>query len=209
MPRLRALGYSTDVLNQLSRSRLPSSNATYESRWRLFASYCQSRQRDPFFASPALVAEFLVHVASSRGASYSTLAGYRSAIGHVLRLVTEFDPSTCPILTQLMRSFKRSQPVTARRIPQWDFELVLSVLCRRECRDALLPLPILTANTVFLLALASGKRRHAMAALRNPPVFSDDSVTLSFDQDYIPKSYFLRHNLSRIRPLVIPVCPNV
>ena len=208
MPRLRQLGYSQAVLSQLSRSRLASSNATYESRWRLFAAYCASRSRDPFFASPALVADFLLHVAESRRASYSTLAGYRSAIGHVLRLVTDFDPSTCPILSQLMRSFRRSQPVTARRIPQWDFTLVLAVLCRKECRDALLPLPILTAKTVFLLALSSGERRHALAALAFPPSFAEDSVLLPFNEDYIPKSYFLRRNLSRIGPLSIPMCPN-
>ena len=158
--------------------------------------------------SPALVADFFLHVAESRRASYSTLAGYRSAIGHVLRLVTDFDPATCPILSQLMRSFRRSQPVTARRIPQWDFTLVLAVLCRPECRDALLPLPILTAKTVFLLALSSGERRHALAALSFPPSFADDSVLLPFNEDYIPKSYFLRRNLSRIGPLSIPMCPN-
>ena len=106
LSRLRALGYLTPVLNQLSRSRLASSNATYE-----------SSLRDPFFASPALVADFLVHVATTRRASYSTLTCYRTATCHVLRLVTDFDP----ILPQLMQSFKRSQPVTAKRIPVWDF----------------------------------------------------------------------------------------
>ena len=54
MSRLRQLDYSQAVLLQLSRSRLASSNTTYESRWRLFASYCASRSRDPFFA-PSLV----------------------------------------------------------------------------------------------------------------------------------------------------------
>lgn len=208
LSRLRALGYSTSVLNQLSRSRLASSNATYESRWKLFAAYCESRFRDPFFASPALVADFLVHIATTRHASYSTLTGYRTAIGHVLRLVTDFDPSTCPILSQLMQSFKRSQPVTAKRIPVWDFSFVLSVLCRPDCVDRLLPLSVLTAKTVFLLALASGERRHALAALCHPPRFADESVTLHFKQEFVPKSYFLRHNLSRIGPIVIPACPN-
>ena len=140
------------VLSQLSRSRLASKNATFESRWRLFALYCASRLRDPLFASPALVADFLLHAAESREASYSTLVGYRSAT--------------------------------------W------------------LPLPILTAKTVFLLALSYGERRHALAALSFPPSFAESSVILPFNEEYIPKSYYLRRNLSRIGPLSIPVCPN-
>ena len=121
---------------------------------------------------------------------------------------TDFDPAICLIFSQLVRSFRRSQPVTARRIPQCDFTLVLSVLCRRECRDALLPLPILGAKTVFVLALSSGERRHALAALAFPPSFAASSVTLPFNEDHIPKSYFLRRNLSRIGPLFIPMCSN-
>ena len=107
-----------------------------------------------------------------------------------------------------MQSFKRSQPITSLRIPQWDFSFVLDLLCRPDFADATLSLPVLTAKTVFLLALASGERRHAIAALQFPPTYSDGCVTLSFNQSFVPKSYFLRHNLSRIRPLIIPECPN-
>ena len=125
--------------------------------------------RVSLFASPALVADFLLHIAVSRNTSYCTLTGYCSFIRQFLRLVTDFDPASCPMLCQLMYSFRPSQPVTARRISQWYSTLVLSVPCCRECRDGLLPLPILTVKTVVLLALASGERRHALAALTLPP----------------------------------------
>ena len=124
LSRLRALGYSTPVLKQLSRSRLASSNATYEFRRKLFASYCESRLQDPLFSSPALVVDFFVHIGATRHASYSTLTGYRRTIGHVLRLVTDFVPSTCRILSQLMQSCKRSQAVAAKRIPARDLSFV-------------------------------------------------------------------------------------
>ena len=201
------MGYSDETLLQLSRSRLASSNATYESRWRLFAAFCAERRLDPFQASPATISNFLTHVASSRGASVSTLAGYRSAIGHVVRLVTGFDPGSDALLSQLMKSFRRTQPVSAMRIPEWDLTLVLDTLLSPAGCDDDLPLQTLTAKTVFLLALASGERRHALAALASPPCFRAESVTLSFLQEYVPKSYFLRTNLTRIGPLSIPACP--
>ena len=137
LPRLRDLGYSDETLRQLSRSRLASSNATYKSRCRLFSEFCAARHLDPFHASPATISNFLTHIASTGGASVSTLAGYRSAIGHVVRLVAGFDPGSGALLSQLMKSFRRTQPVSAMRIPEWDLSLVLDTLllpagCKRR-----------------------------------------------------------------------------
>ena len=201
---MRELGYSTSVLNQLSLSRLPASNRTYESKWRLFESFCRKREVDAFSASPALVADFLLWVASTRSASYSTLAGYRSALGHVLRLSTGYCPGTCPVLSQLMQSFKRTQPRPSSRVPQWDINLVLSVLCEDRFADDHLSLDILTAKTVFLLALASGERRGALAALAYPPQFDESHMSISYLRDFIPKSYFVRKNVTSLSPIRIP-----
>ena len=167
LPRLRNLGYDDATLGQLSRSRLASSNATCESRWRLFKAYCDDKRLDPFAASPATISNFLTHLAHSCGASVSTLAGYRTAIGHVVRLVTGFDPGSDPLIAQLMKSFRRTQPVSAMQVP--DLTLVLDVLMSMSGANDALSLHTLTAKTVFLLALASGERRHALAALASPP----------------------------------------
>ena len=204
LPRLRSQGYSSDVLSQLSHSRVTSSNATYESKWKLFAAYCHDHSLDPFTASSPVVADFMLWLAQTRQASVSTLAGYRSALGQVLRLTTGFDPGTCPILAQLMQSFKRTQPAPAKRIPTWDISLVLSVLCDADLANESLSLHILTAKTIFLLALASGERRHALASLQNNPSFDAEGMVLQFAREYIPKSYFVRKNITSIKPLRIP-----
>ena len=73
------------------------------------AQYCHDRGDDPFEASPACVANVLKHIAETRAPSVSNMAGYRTEIGHVLCLVTGFDPGTCPIIAQLMQNFKRKQ----------------------------------------------------------------------------------------------------
>ena len=142
----------------MGAARVSSTNLTYESKWKLFHAFCLERAADPFSATSSLIAEFLVHVARTKDASVSTLAGYRSAIGNVLRLTTGFDPGTDLVLSQLMRSFKRTQPVPSRRIPQWDIGLVLEVLGSSAATEDVLDLRLLTAKTVFLVALASGDR---------------------------------------------------
>ena len=48
---------------------------------------------------------------------------------------------------------------------------MLSVLCEDRFSDDHLTLDILTAEAVFLLALASGERRGALAALAYPQQF--------------------------------------
>ena len=154
-------------------------------------------------ATPATVADFLVHVAHRKAASTSTLAGYRSAIGNVLRLTTGYDPGTCPLLSQLMKSFKRTQPIPSRRIPVWDISLVLRVLSSEVAVNEKLSLRLLTAKTIFLVALASGDRCSAIAALKSPPVEFSDSVVVEFHDEFVPKSYFLKRNLSRIKPLTL------
>ena len=204
LPRLTAQGYSAEVLSQLSHSRVSSSNQTYESKWKLFASYCSRHSLDPFTATLPVVADFMLWLANSRHASVSTLAGYRAALGQVLRLTTGFDPGSCPILAQLMKSFKRTQPVPAKRIPTWDISLVLSVLCDQDLSNESLSLHLLTAKTIFLLALASGERRHAIAAFQNNPTFDAEGMVIHFAREYVPKSYYVRKNTTTIKPLHIP-----
>ena len=103
-----------------------------------------------------------------------------------------------------MKSFKRTQPAPSRRIPAWDVSLVLRVLNSDAAQNEPLSLHNLTAKAVFLVALASGDRCCALAALKSPAEMSDEGMTLTFDENYVPKSYFLKRNQSRIKPLFIP-----
>ena len=70
------MGYKNTVIQRLDKARDHSTNATYNSRWKLFAEFCTERDTDPFLATPATVAEFLTYVADARGATTSTLAGF-------------------------------------------------------------------------------------------------------------------------------------
>ena len=70
VPRLSALGYSEDVINQLNFARRDSTSNTYNSKWKLFVQFAHDRNFDPFLASLALVAQFLLHVTKSRHAHW-------------------------------------------------------------------------------------------------------------------------------------------
>ena len=196
-------GYSPAVLNQLHRSRVRSTNMTYESKWKLFNEFCSRRNTDPFTVSSPVVANFLMELARDRSLSYSTLAGYRSAISRVIILTTGEDLSLCPVLNQLMKSFKRSQPVSAMRIPAWDFSVVLNYLLSVNNNSC--DLKTLTMKTVFLLALASGDRKSALAALSRSKIrVLADMIVVPHVDRYVPKSYFVKKNTTKIRELRLP-----
>jgi hypothetical protein len=184
-----------------------STNQAYESKWKLFDAYCRGRNIDPFQASPAAVADFLLWVAKTRQVSFSTLSGYRSAIGQALKLSTGYNPSEDPVLSQLMKSFKRTQPAPRQKIPQWDIDCVFEVLMDPAHANEKLDALTLTCKTVFLLALASGDRRQALAALMYPPKFESCGVTINYNPKFVPKSYYMRKNVAKIAPLHIPSVP--
>ena len=88
--------------------------------------------------------------------------------------------------------------------PRLGFYLVLSVLCEDRFADDRLSLNILTAKSVFLLALASWERRSALAALAYPPRFDELHMSISYHRDFILKSYFVRKNVTSLSPIRIP-----
>ena len=188
---------------------MQTTNATYESKWKLFENFCKEQSLDAFKATPATVAEFLYQISVQRRLTPSTLAGYRAAISRVLKLTTGYDGSRDPVLSQQMQSFKRTQPVAAKRIPNWDIGFVLNTLNSDAFDNSKLSLKMLTAKTIFLTALATGERRGAIAALNKDPVLVDeDGITIKFDPSFIPKAYFVRKNASRIPNHFIPFINN-
>ena len=105
------------------------------------------------------IAEFLNHLFTVKNLKPATIAGYRIAIAdHLGPFGQELDRSL--YLNRLLASFYRDKPILNRVIPSWDLSLVLMSLTKapfEPLKDA--SLKILTFKTVFLMTLASGKRR--------------------------------------------------
>ena len=81
-------------------------------------------------------------------------------------------------LTRLLGSFHRDRPKGRRGVPSWNLSLVLHQLTKapfEPMQDS--SLKHLTFKTVFLLALASGKRRSEIHAWLNKYVRYKDNYS--------------------------------
>ena len=75
-------------------------------------------------------------------------------------------PEGDSVVADLIRSFKRERPIPVKHVVEWDIRLVLEFFNsgRFQHWDQLSDRD-LTLQTVFLLALATGKRRSEIHAL--------------------------------------------
>ena len=100
------------------------------------------------------------------------------------------------------------KPILNRGIPSWDLSLVLMSFTKapfKPLKDA--SLNILTFKTVFLMALASGKRRgevHAwtFSSLRHKPHWKE--VTISPSPAFLAKNQLASDCPDSLKPVVIP-----
>lgn len=144
---------------------------------------------DPFNPSVNHFGEFLIFI-HDKNFSPSTVKGYRSAISTTLKQISKTDFSNESILSDLVRSFELERPRTRPLLPKWDLALVLSALVDSpfEPLDAC-GFKELTFKTVFLLALASGRRRSEIHALSYSEVqFSEDLVSLDTFPGFLAKN---------------------
>ena len=109
---------------------------------------------------------------------------------------------------RLIASFHRDRPSANRSIPNWDLSLVLLALTRAPFEPlAKADLKILTFKTVFLLALASGKRRseiHAWTFDSFSRKRDWSEVTFSPSTAFIAKNQLASEGPLAIQPVVIP-----
>jgi hypothetical protein len=190
-------GFSEGVASQLSKARRQSTHNLYATCWATFAAWCDDKKIDAWAPSIPEVADFLLHLFQSKKLAVSTLKGYRSAIATTLAATGYTAVSSDASLHDLMRSFFIDRPVPDRTFPEWDLALVLDAL-RHSPFEPLgsIPLANLTYKTVFLTALASGKRRgelHAFMAKGSGVSDQKSSYVLSFDRRFLAKTQRLGH----------------
>ena len=117
----------------------------------------------------------------------STIKGYRSALSTVLKS-SGWSPGTDPLLSSLVRAYEIERPRQSRVVPQWNLALVLSGLKQQPFEPlASADLKFLTWKTVFLVALASSRRRSEIHAFCLEPSNKADEEalpgSLRFTQD--------------------------
>ena len=199
--------FSEQVADRIKAPQRLSSRRLYKSRWSIFELWCQQNQVVSSKPTISKIADFLNHLFTVKNLKPATIAGYRTAIAdHLGHLGQEVSKSLD--LNRLIASFYRDKPTANRGIPSWDLSLVLSALTKapfEPLKDA--SLKILTFKTVFLMALASGKRRGEVhswtySSLRLKPQWKE--VTISPSPAFLAKNRLASDGPDLLRPVVIP-----
>lgn len=199
------LGFSEEVSQRLvAGHQRHSTLQLYNSRWQLFAVWCQQRDFNPRTATVTAVADFLLYLFNEKRLGPSAIEGYRSAINSVWRLEGRTLQDSYPLIS-LLKSFKAERPRSVVTFPKWDLALVLRVLSKDPYEPIASAAPIhLTRKTVFLLLLASARRVgdiHAIDPRRM--VVRQNTVILEPYPGYLPKIASTAEGQPRYTPIVI------
>ena len=104
------------------------------------------------------IADFFNYLFTDKNLKPRTIAGYRTSVADGLGSAGHMVSQSLD-LNHLIASFHRDRPSANRSIPNWGLSLVLLAFTRSPFKPlAKADLKILTFKTIFLLALASGKR---------------------------------------------------
>ena len=199
-------GFSDKVAERVAKPFKESTGGVYESKWRAFCSWCDSRGQDPCKATVSLIAEFLNHLHENKKLSVSTIGGYRTAIGKVLKVTQEIDIGHDEFLSSLIRNFERDS-VKKQSLVLWSLPLVLKVLSGSPFEPLhVADMKYVTLKTVFLLALATGARRSELHALMSDDVQFQEatgSLVLHTDVRFLAKTELVDRGGQVCEPIVV------
>ena len=199
--------FSSEVAERIKAPQRESSRKVYQSRWTIYGQWCSQNKVDITSTTVPQVAEFLNYLFTVKNLKPATITGYRTAIADALGSQGELISKSLE-LNRLIASFTRDRPKPYRSIPTWDLSLVLLGLTKPPFEPlSEAPLKWLTYKTVFLLALASGKRRSEIHAWTYSSVSSRrnwSEVTVSPSPAFLAKNQLASDGPDSIKPVVIP-----
>ena len=150
--------FSSEVAERLKAPQRESSRKVYQSVWAIYGQWCSQNKMDITSATVPQVAEFLNYLFTVKNLKPATITDYGTAIADALGSQGELNSKSLE-LNRFIASFTRDRPKPNRSIPTWDLSSVLLGLTKPPFEPlSEAPLKWLTYKTVFLLALASGKR---------------------------------------------------
>ena len=204
---LQNQGFTAEVADRIAAPQRLSTRAIYASKWAVFQRWCTHEQVD--FRAPSIkdICNFMCFLFNEKNRRPSTIEGYRTAIADTLGN-TPLDISNNSEIARLIASFHRDKPKASRRIPTWNLSFVLHQLKQppfEPLEEA--SLKYATWKTVFLLALASGKRRSEIHAWTMDGLLclgDWDQIQLTPSPAFIAKNQLAREGTQTISPVVIP-----
>lgn len=189
--RLEAKGFSIEAATRIATPVKPSTSNVYEGKWKGFSNWCKTRNIDPTKCSLPLIADFLLSL-HEKGLTLSTIEGYRTAINKVTCVTQNLDIGKDIHISNLLANLNRTVPKEVNTVPAWNLALVLKAFTEAPFEPLKkISLKLLTLKTVFLLALATGKRRSELHALTYESLtWKEDmtSFTVNTATDFLAKT---------------------
>jgi hypothetical protein len=198
---------SEEIEERVSCPQRVSTQKVYSAKWGVYQRWCKNTKVASETPSVKDIQRFFLFLFKEKGLLPGTIQGYRSALANQLYGKVHWDISKDPSLSRLIESFFRDRPVIDRRLPAWDLRVVLQSLTKAPFEPlANVPLKFLTLKTVFLITLASGKRRSEVHALLHSRVRRDKNwsyVSLEPSSRFIAKNQIARNSVNILQPIII------
>ena len=177
--------------------------------------WCEANGLNPRQASLPLLTRFLLYLFNERNLSVRTIKNYQSALAHHWRSSVGYEvPSEDRALADLYKGMMRERPIPTKHVVEWDIRLVLAYFQSDKFRNwGALSDRDLTLKTIFLLALASGKRRSELHALTPRVQWShgaNKGMELCPSAKFISKTHLSASDgLGVLKPFFIPALDEV
>ncbi|KAL0147283.1 hypothetical protein M9458_057407, partial [Cirrhinus mrigala] len=190
--RGQTLNVSQRVLDTIAEARAPSTRRLYSLKWKVFSSWCVTKDEDPASCDVSVILSFLQDCLDA-GRTPSTLKVYVAAISAFHVPIGDRSVGRHHLVTSFLRGARRLRPFRPSMVPVWDLSLVLSALAEPPFEPLLsAELKVLSFKTALLLALACGKRvgdLHALSTNTACMEFGKDDcmVRLQPKRGYVPK----------------------
>jgi hypothetical protein len=163
----RQIGFSEQARKLLKAARRPGTRKDYDSKFRMFCSWCRSKQIDPITPSLTEIADFLAYLFYEKSLQYKTINGYRSMLSAILPAMDGFKVGQHPHIIQILKGVFNQRPPSARLVPEWDLIKVLDALQRKPFEPLNKAcLKIISLKTVFLIAITSFRRCGDLQSLK-------------------------------------------
>ena len=199
-------GFSKQISLRMARAQKDSTLNVYQGKWNMFVKWCTEQDIDPFQVDAPIVAEFLCYLNDVKHLAASTIEGYRTAISRVIKAKTGADLGRNVELSSLLVNFSKDKVNKKSSVPNWNLALVLQGLTQAPFEPMhLADIKYVTLKTVFLIALASGRRRgelHALLAkIQRKEGWSE--VTVFTDPSFVAKTQLSSRGGKPMSPLIL------
>jgi len=199
-------GFSKQASARMARPQKDSTITVYQGKWKVFGEWCVSKGVTASEADAVLVADFMLYLHEEKKLARSTIEGYRTAISHVIKAKSGLDLGHNAELSNLIANFTKESINRKAIIPIWDLSLVLLALTKGPFEPMhRAELKFITLKTVFLVALASARRRGELHALQCSIQHTSDwsEITLFTNPQFVPKTQLIGSGGGPMKPLII------